>query len=93
MYRVIVHRRVYLDSSRSSSVLLKREVRLPFPPFLGLCLSSGVWLTDPISRVCWLVEDGYFSCEVPPLLPDTASIATIETQIEYQVADGWERNR
>jgi hypothetical protein len=64
MFRAIIHKRIYLDSAKAASVLLKREIDLPFAPYVGLSLSDGLWAADPLIRVCWLVPDSLFSCEL-----------------------------
>jgi hypothetical protein len=92
MYRVIVHKRMYLNETRSESVLLKRELQLPFVPFVGLSLVQGAWSSEPLAYVCWLVDDACFSCNTEPLVPDVSSEYSVSQLVEFHLADGWERN-
>lgn len=92
MYRVIVHKRVYLDAAEAGSVLLKRELALPFAPFLGLALVQGAWEAEPLVRVCWLPDEQLFSCQTPPLVPKQGDDYSVSQRMEFLLADGWSRN-
>jgi hypothetical protein len=93
MYRVIIHKRVYLDSGRSRSVLLKRELQLPFAPYLGLSIVQGAWTVEPLTRVCWLPDQALFSCETELTVHDPEGEFRAEQHIEFLLADGWEQSR
>jgi hypothetical protein len=92
MYRVIVHKRVYLDTSQVSSVLLERELDLPFVPFLGLSLVQGAWTAEPLTRVCWLPDEQLFSCETSSLFPKPDDEYSMNQHVEFLLMDGWKGN-
>ena len=92
MFRVIVTKRIYLDSEKGASVLLKREVELPFAPYIGLVMAEGLWEAGPLVRVCWLIGDRVFSCTVADVVPERYSAHTGEELVEFDLAEGWCRN-
>ncbi len=87
-----MHKRIYLDGSKSRSVLLKREIELPFVPYVGLSFADGLWTPDPLVKVCWLLKDKLFSCETSPLIPEQTSRFSGSEQVEIHLREGWKPN-
>lgn len=48
-----------------SYMTFTRELELPFPPCVGLQLSSEDWISDPLESVRYDVDGNYFACHVP----------------------------
>ena len=42
-----------------------REINIPFPPYIGLQLSTNGWMTQPLESVRYDIDLNKFICNVP----------------------------
>ena len=74
--------------------ILAKDVTLPFPPFLGLEISTKELHCRPIRRIEWLGDQGLFRCSVtdehPHLAVDGASLS-FEDLVKRSLSAGWKR--
>jgi hypothetical protein len=69
--------------------LLRKEVSLPFAPFLNLNIQQSSFNSGPIKSIAWLVEEQVFQCLVEDEFPRWS--ASYEELVTMSLDEGWER--
>jgi hypothetical protein len=73
--------------------LLRRELTLPFTPFLGLSISSQRWSCKSLQSIKWSDEEQTFHCTVNDEYPRFAldTLLSFEDLLSMSLDEGWER--
>lgn len=69
--------------------LLRKEVSLPFVPFLHLNIQQGGFSSGPIKSVVWLADEQVFQCTVEDEYARWS--ASYEDIVTMRLDEGWER--
>jgi hypothetical protein len=61
--------------------LLRKELALPFPPYIGLSISAEGWSCKPLQMIEWCNTAQLFRCTVPDEFPCWALDTYLHTRI------------
>ncbi|MFZ5531629.1 MAG: hypothetical protein ACOY4U_11355 [Pseudomonadota bacterium] len=92
MFKVSVYRKLHLGPSDSKRLMLRRELNLPFVPFIGLNLTDGVWYGPPIVEVTWSTSSNEFSCMLEPYFASKHGDMTVQEVDDWAADEGWVLN-
>ena len=100
-FKVVVRMQIHscMASVSSDDVWLERRLMLPFPPYVGLNISSGEWECE-ISEVYWDCDKKQFKCYTAPdttlydaALRPSPDTPKLETIVKEYLESGWKRER